>query len=223
MNGRRGAWCRTLAALAFVGAPAAVRAQATLPERHDTMTVLVGDSAIGRSITTWRSRGGTFLQVREWHGATDGARVTDSLLSDRSTLEPIREVQVRGDSAVTVIFGRDTVFVTRTTAGGSSTAWAAAPAEVLYSSASVALLAAAMPFSPGATRSILTLDAQASTHGVRRTTIRVEGEAAVRGRPAWRVTADTPGGGSAFWIDAETRTVLQMDVREGGVTARFRR
>lgn len=34
-------------------------------------------------------------------------------------------------------------------------------------------------------------------------------------RDAWRVTAGTPGGGSTYWVHAETRTILRSEIRIG--------
>jgi hypothetical protein len=136
---------------------------------------------------------------------------------------PIREVRLVGDTTVTVIFGRDTVFVTTMAAGRSETKWAVAPSAPLFSSASIESLAATMPFERGASRQVLAYYAPPSTLGIRRTTIRVEERERVSGTAAWRIVADTPGGGTTFWVDASTRTVLQSDVREGSAVNTFRR
>ena len=42
-------------------------------------------------------------------------------------------------------------------------------------------------------------------------------------RDAWIVAADTPGGGTTYWIDKSTRTVLQYDTHEGPAVIAFRR
>lgn len=193
-----------------------------LPIRHDTLTVSYGDAVIGRGIMTWAPYGREHLQVYVWTSAADGSSVTDSLFAHPTTLLPVREVRTTGDSKVTVFFGRDTVFVTTSDSGRSSTAWAVAPPEELYSSASIESLAASMPFVRDASRSMLTFYAPPSKLGVRRTTIRVIDQEAIEGRAVWRVVADTPGGGTTFWVDAATRTVLQSDVREGSALITFR-
>jgi hypothetical protein len=193
-----------------------------LPTRHDTLTVSYAGTVIGRSTMTWLRRDREQLQVYVWTNAADGSRVTDSLFADPISLEPIREVRLHGDTTVTVIFGRDTVFLTTTVNGRPETSRAVAPAAVLYSSASIESLAATMPLQPGASRRVLTYYAPPSTLGLRRTVIRVEARESVRGRAAWRIVADTPGGGTTYWIDAETRAVLQSDVREGDAVITFR-
>jgi hypothetical protein len=124
---------------------------------------------------------------------------------------------------VAVIFGRDTIFLTTTIAGRSETSWALAPAAGLYSSASIEALAATIPLREGASLHVLAFYAPPSTRGVRFTTIRVEERDKVRNRTRWRVVADTPGGGSTFWVDAATRKVLESEVRDGNTIVTLRR
>jgi hypothetical protein len=195
----------------------------TLPARHDTLAVSYAGSVIGRGIMTWARHGREQLQVYAWLGAHEGQGVTDSLFSNPATLAPVREVRTVGDTTITVFFGRDTVFITTTVADRSETKWAVAPNAPMFSSASIESLAATMPFERGASRQLLTFYAPPSTLGVRRTTIRVEERESVLNRVAWRIVADTPGGGTTFWVDALTRTVLQSDVREGSAVITFRR
>ncbi len=194
-----------------------------LPDRHDTLTVAHAGTVIGRGVMTWVRHGLEQLQVYVWTSAFNGPSVTDSLFANPATLLPVREVRTIGDTSVTVFFGRDTVFLTTAVAGRSSTSWALAPADPLYSSASIESLAATMPFERGASRSVLAFHAPPSTLGIRRTSIRVEEREPVQGVAAWRIVVDTPGGGSVFWVDEATRTVLQSDVREGNAVITFRR
>lgn len=215
----------SLAALPFPGAAWAQPAAAlpALPERHDTLTVAFDGAVIGRGILTWVRRDLEQLQVYEWTSAADGSRVIDSLFTDPRTLLPIREIRIVGDSVHRVHFASDTIFLTVTAGGRSVTSHAVAPAVPIHSSAAIEMLAATMPLERGATRRVFAFYAPPSRLGARATLLRVEAPEVVEGRPAWRVTADTPGGGTTFWVDAATRTVLRMDVREGNGHVTFRR
>ena len=93
----------------------------------------------------------------------------------------------------------------------------------LFSSASIEALAASMVLETGATSSFAVYYAPPARFGTRDTEIRVVGSEVVAGRRAWRVEAATVGGGTTFWIDATTRTVLQSDTREGDALITFRR
>ena len=72
------------------------------------------------------------------------------------TLVPIREVRVMGDTVINIIFGGDTLFLTTIIGGSASTSRALAPAGPMYSSSSLATLAATMPLRPAASRTFLT-------------------------------------------------------------------
>src|SRR5690606_13628875 len=73
-----------------------------------------------------------------------------------------------------------------------------------YSSASIESLAATIQLVPGNSETFETYYAPPSRIGTRTTTIRVESLEMLEGHRAWRVSADTPGGGTTFWIDEAT-------------------
>jgi hypothetical protein len=161
--------------------------------------------------------------VYTWQSVQGGAWSLDSLFLDAVTLSTRLDVLISGDTtrvaafspgAVTIGAGRD--------ARGAMLRSIAVP-EGTVSSAAIEAIAASMPFAEGATRKVSTFYSPPSRLGLVETTIRVEGSEPVDGRAAWRVSAETPGGGTVFWIDARSRAVLQYDVREGGALITFRR
>jgi hypothetical protein len=195
----------------------------SLPERLDTLTVRYGQSVIGRGVMLWTRHQGAQLQVYEWTSASDGSSVTDSLFADPVSLRPTREVRVTGDTTIVVDFRTEALTVRTFVAGKQAAAPSVVSGVNIYSSASIESLAASMPLVAGAEAHYETYYAPPARLGVRRTRIRVESAEQVAGRSAWRVHADTPGGGTWFWVDAETRTVLQSDTREGDAVITFRR
>jgi hypothetical protein len=194
----------------------------TLPERLDTLTVRFAETVIGRGVMHWTRQNGTHLQVYVWTSAFDGSSVTDSLFSDARTLRPQREVRVAGDTTHVIEF-TDQGVTARTIAGGAIVSVTRVVEAGLYSSASIEALAASMPLESGASAEFRTYYAPPSRHGALTTRFKVVSREAMSGRPAWRVTASTPGGGSAFWVDEATRTVLLMETREGEAVITFRR
>lgn len=186
-----------------------------LPERYDTILVSVGDSILGREIVVWTRLGLEQLQVRKWTSAVEGASETDSLFANPMTLVPVREVRVTGDTVINIIFGGDTLFLTTIIDGSSSTSRALAPVGAMYSSSSLATLAATMPLRPEANRTFLVFLLPPFQRGAISVFVRVWDPVRVDGREAWRVTASTPGGGSTYWVDAVTRTILRSEIRIG--------
>ena len=131
------------------------------------------------------------------------------------TLVPIREVRVTGDTVINIIFGGDTLFLTTIVAGSASTSRALAPVGPMYSSSSLATLAATMPLRPAASRTFLTFLVPPFQRGAIPVRVRVWEPVRIDGREAWRVTAGTPGGGSTYWVDAVNRTILRSEIRIG--------
>lgn len=218
---------RLLAAAALAGAPLGAQEDEPdlppLPERTDTLTATSNGVVVGRGVLEWTRRGLDQLQVYTWTSAFTGERIIDSLTSYPLTLRSVRAVQVTGDTARAIIFGRDTIWITTTVGDVSQTARAAAPAVTLRSSASLMMLAATMPFAVGARRVALVYFAPSSDLGARYVPIVVEGAESVDGRSAWRIMAGTPRGSTTFWVDARTRALLRFDAREGDTTIRFSR
>lgn len=170
---------------------------------------------LGREIVIWTRLGLEQLQVRKWTSAVDGTSETDSLFANPMTLVPIREVRVTGDTVINIIFGGDTLFLTTIIGGSASTSRALAPAGPMYSSSSLGTLAATMPLRPAANRTFLIFLLPPFQRGAIPVFVRVWEPVRVDGREAWRVTASTPGGGSTYWVDAVTRTVLRSETRIG--------
>ena len=194
-----------------------------LPSRTDTLVVRYQSRILGQSIVGLTRRDGALVQVYVWTGALGQGSSIDSLVADPQTLLPTRQVRVIGDSMVVVTFGGPTLRL-QTFAAGRATSEREAPgAPMLFSSGSLWMLAAAMPFTAGAASTVATYYSVPTVNGIRETTLRTEGREMLNGREAWRVVADTPGGGTTFWVDAETRAVLQRDTLEGGALITFRR
>ena len=187
----------------------------TVRPRVDTLVVSQAGAVVGGRVTTWARLGFDQLFVHTDYNTRDGSQTVDSTFSDPRTLRPSRTVSYRGDTAIAVLFGHDTIFVTTITAGRSSTAWAVAPAAELFASSSLDALAASMPLSAGATRRVLVFFAPPSSYSIQGVQLRVEGREELRGRSVWRVTATTPGGGSTYWLDDKTRAILRSNSRDG--------
>ena len=214
---------RLLLALSMICTPLAAQQRAALPARHDTLVVRYGETVIGRGVLQWSRNGSELLQVYVWTSAMDGVSVTDSLFADASTLLPRREVRVLGDTTVVVEFGPGSLRVRTVAAGRDVEADSKPLPRGLFSSASIEALAASMPLETGATSRVAVFYAPPAKFGTRDTEIRVVGSEVLAGRSAWRVEAATVLGGTTFWIDAATRTVLQSDTREGDALITFRR
>ncbi len=158
-----------------------------------------------------------------WCSALDGSWSLGSLFLDGASLRKRVDILVSGDT--TRVAEYSATAVTVRTRGGpkGATTKARVVATGTYSSAAIEALAAAMPFSAGASRTISTVYGPPSRLGIVKVTIRVVGTEPVNGRAAWRVAADTPGGGTVFWIDAVSHAVLHFDTREGDALITFRR
>lgn len=213
--------CSAVLLVALV-ADAAAQQRPSLPERFDTLTVRHAGSVIGRGIMHWSHRDGEVVQAYVWVSAYDGSRVVDSLFADAHTLVPRREVRVAGDTVHEISFAEHRVSI-RTLANGAVRGDTSVSGRGLFSSASIEMLAASMPFAAGAAAEFRTYHAPPSRLAVQATRLSVAGRESVDGRAAWRVNASTPGGGSTFWVDEATRTVLRMDTREGDAVITFRR
>jgi hypothetical protein len=204
-----------------------------LPTGIDTFTVSYAGSVIGRGVMS-RSRiqgsqGPQLLQVYNWRRA-GGTRdeAVDSLFSDPESLRTIREVRVVTDTVIEADFRRDSVRLTLRPRLGPSRQRSVAVSPAAYSSAVIEALVAASPLSQDFAREYHVYYLPPAVHGVLRTSIRVLGSDRVRDRQgierdSWTVSADTPGGGTTYWIDKQTRAVLKYDTREGPATIEFRR
>jgi len=214
---------RSFALAGFLATSVGAQSAPVLPTRVDTFTVRYGTMVLGRGITQRSYRGGELVQVYAWRSALDGSWSLDSLFLDGASLKTRLDVLVSGDTTRVAAYAPATVTI-RTSGGpkGATTQSIVVPTGT-HSSAAIEALAAAMPFSAGASRTISTFYSPPSRLGVVESTIRVAGSETVDGRTAWRVEVDTPGGGTVFWIDAVSRAVLQFDTREGDALITFRR
>lgn len=212
-----------LGLLLVAGGASAQSGAPTLPARHDTMTVAVDGAVIGRGITRWERIGLEQVQIYTWIAALDGDAVTDSLFVDPQTLRPIRQTRVTRDTTYLMHFMRDTVFISRRVGEWTSTSRSLAPQVELYSSSSIDMLAATMPFRTGASRSVLAFYGPPARVGSRWVVLLVRSRVTLGGRSAWRVVANTQRDSTAYWVDERTRQILQMDVFEGPTRVTFRR
>jgi hypothetical protein len=124
---------------------------------------------------------------------------------------------------IMAVFAGDSIHLTTRGPKGRPSSQTVAVGTPAYSSAAIEMLAAGMPLETGATLSLPTYYAPPARLGLRTTTLRVEERVDLDGRTAWKVRADTPGGGTTFWVDTVTRAVLRMEVREGDALIIFRR
>ena len=214
---------RSLLLASVLSVVAGAQAAPVLPTSVDTFTVRYGTTVLGRGIMQRSYRGSELLLVYAWRSALDGSSSLDSLFVDAASLQTRLDVLVSGDT--TRVAEYSTAAVTIRTVGGAKGATTRSVAVPIgtHSSAAIEVLAASMPFSAGATRTISTFYSPPSRLGIVEAMIRVVGSETVDGRTAWRVTVDTPGGGTVFWIDALSRAVLQFDTREGDALITFRR
>jgi hypothetical protein len=203
-----------------------------IPAAVDTFSVLYGGHVLGHGVTehtrVQTEAGPQLLQVYTWRpSGTDGV-IVDSLFSDAASLRSVREVRVLGDTVIEVRFGDDAIRVT-TRVAGTKAGEAVVPAgEPVYSSAALALLAAAGPLASGYEAEIRSYYAPPAAAGVVPLRLRVLASEPVidrtgAERDAWVVHATTLSGGTTYWIDKQNRTVLQYDTREGSALIEFRR
>lgn len=227
-----------LAALACAGTSPAAQAQAPLPldgrlvqARTDTFHVTYAGSRIGIGITS-RSRTTTgsdaqLVQVYRWQ-AQNGAVIVDSLYADAKTLRTVREVRVIADTTIEMNYLASAIAITGR-AKGAQVLNTVVPVEAgVLSSATLEAVIEALPLGVGFEREYKFFYAPPASQGIAPIRITVTGSELVSGRgvtkhDAWVVAASTPNGGTTFWIDKATRTVLKFDTQEGPATIEFRR
>ncbi|MGH7713427.1 MAG: hypothetical protein ACREOG_19220 [Gemmatimonadaceae bacterium] len=198
-----------------------------LPRATDTFTVSYGAAVIGRGIMHRSISGSRLLQVYSWRSAR-GDSSLDSLFSDLRTLRSIREVRVVTDTVIEVTYANDSITVTTRTRGTPPRRKTGFAATDVFSSAILDGIVASAPLAERYQQSIRFYYAPPAAVGVVAIRISVEGsetdiDKLGRPRDAWRVLAVTPSGGTTFWIDKATRSMLQFDTREGAATIQFRR
>ncbi len=222
-------------ALSIASASASLSAQAPppnvdgrlLPPGTDTFTVSYGGAVIGRGIMARTVSGSRLLQVYRWKSA-QGDSTLDSLFSDLRTLRSQREVRVVTDTVIEVSYTNDSILVTMRARGAPARRQSALAATSVFSSAILDGLAASAPLADGYQQDVWFYYAPPARLGIVVTRISVDGSERVvdsvgRSRDAWRVLAATPSGGTTFWIDKATRSMLKFDTHEGPATIEFRR
>ncbi len=197
----------------------------------DTFAASYSGALLGHGITH-RSRVGNgdriqILQVYTWRD-TRGSWIIDSLFADERSLLAVRQVRVVPDTVVETRYTPQGVEVMTRLGDGSGQRKSFVAGPVAISSAALEAVVAASPLSPGFEQEYQLFYAPPSPRGLVQIRLRVTGAERVKDRSgadreAWVVSASTPGGGTVFWIDKATRSVLRFDTREGPATIEFRR
>jgi hypothetical protein len=198
-----------------------------VPAVTDTFMVSYAGNVIGRGITARSVAGSSLLQVYRWESA-DGDWTMDSLFSDVSTLRSLRQSRVVRDTLIAVRFRGDSSTVTLRPSNGSPQVRALTIPTEAFSSAILDALISASPLATGYESNHHFYYAPPAPYGTIPIHIRVMRSEDVfdrRGarRPTWVVEASTPSGGTTYWIDKATRTVIRFDTREGPAVIEFRR
>jgi hypothetical protein len=222
--------------LVLVGAvPGVAQAPAVdgrlLREGVDTFHVSFAGEVLGHGIIS-RSRVVTanrpqLLQVYTW-SLGFGRRIVDSLFSDATSLQSIRQVRVVGDTTIEVTYRGDSAHVETRPASDSMARRSMALATGAYSSAALDALVAGLPLAENFEAQLRFYYAPPSDRGVEQIGVHVAASDVVRDRSgrdrdAWVVLAETTGGGTVYWIDKTTRSVLKFDTKEGAALLEFRR
>jgi hypothetical protein len=200
-----------------------------LPRGVDTFHVSYAGNRIGRGILARVEKGAgankQLLQVYSWRGA-GGDETTDSLFMQHASLRPLREVRIAGDTIIEVRFQSDSATVSTRYIRGSAASQSFRIGRA-YSSASLDAVVAAAPLSAAYTAQGDFYYAPPSTLGTVRIAYRVIGSERIRDRGSdrdtWVLAVDTPDGGTTFWIDKTSRSVVRFDTREGNAVIEFRR
>jgi hypothetical protein len=132
------------------------------------------------------------------------------------------------DTVIEVTYTNDSILVATRSRGAPALRQSELAANSVFSSAILDGLAAAAPLADGYHQEVRFYYAPPSRLGIVTIRISVDGSEAVvdrlgRSRDAWRVLATTPSGGTTFWIDKSSRSMLKFDTHEGPATIEFRR
>ena len=202
-----------------------------LREGVDTFNVSVAGDVFGRGIIA-RSRvvttnGPQLLQVHSWRIA-GGGRIVDSLFSDAESLRSIRQVRVVADTVIEVQFRGDSAHVAKWPSMDSIAIRSHALEAGVYSSAALDAIVSGLPLDENYEAQLRFYFAPPSNRGVESISVMVAATDRVKDREgnerdAWVVLAETRGGGTVYWIDKSTRSVLKYDTKEGGALIEFRR
>ena len=201
-----------------------------LRESVDTFNVSFAGDVFGRGIIA-RARvatsdGPQFLQVYSWRIA--GGVIVDSLFSELASLKSLRQVRVVGDSVIEIEFRGDSAHVAKRAYADTPRRESFALEPGAYSSAAIDQIVSGRPLDEQFDAQLRFYYAPPSERGVELINVRVLGSEPVRDRSgnqrdAWVVATGTPAGGTVYWVDKSTRSVLQFDTREGRALLEFRR
>lgn len=223
------------AALLIAVVPAAAQGPSIdgrlLRESVDTFNVSVAGDVFGRGIIA-RSRvqtirGPQLLQVYSWRLA-GGMPIVDSLFSDPESLRSVRQVRVVGPTMIEVQFRGDSAHVITLTSEDSISTKSLALDAGVYSSAALDAIVAGLPLAENFEAQLQFYYAPPSDRGIESISVMVAASESVKDRAgnerdAWVVLAETRGGGTVFWVDKLTRSVLKFDTKEAGALIEFRR
>lgn len=218
-----------LLALALSGASLAAQGidGRRVPLITDTFTVSYAGNVIGRGITARSRVEAQLLQVYRWE-SRGGEWTIDSLFSDLVSLRSEREIRVVRDTVIEVQFRNDSSIVTLRPRNGPALVRQVGIPSAPFSSAILDALASAAPLAEGYQAAFQFYFAPPARYGTISISLRVRGSEDVVGRDgvrrlSWVVDATTPSGGTTFWIDKATRSVVKYDTREGQAVIEFRR
>jgi hypothetical protein len=204
-----------------------------LREGVDTFNVSFAGDVFGRGIIA-RSRvattgGQQLLQVYSWRLA-GGGMIVDSLFSDVESLRSLRQVRVVADTVIEIVYRGDSAHVEKRSSADPypSVRGSHALTSNVYSSAALDAIVSGLPLADDFDAQLRFFYAPPSERGVELINVRVVGSEPVRDRSgrerdAWVVATGTPAGGTVYWVDKSTRSVLQFDTREGRALLEFRR
>lgn len=201
-----------------------------LRESVDTFNVSFAGDVFGRGIIARArvatSNGQQLLQVYSWRIA--GGVIVDSLFSDVASLQSLRQVRVVGDSVIEIVYRGDSAHVAKRAYADTPRRESFALEPGVYSSAAIDQIVAGLPLDEEFDAQLRFYYAPPSERGVELINVRVLGSEPVRDRfgsqrDAWVVATGTPAGGTVYWVDKATRSVLQFDTREGRALLEFRR
>ena len=201
-----------------------------LPEGVDTFTVSAAGEVLGKGIIA-RSRlsGDQWLQVYSWRFFGAGYAI-DSVFSDGTSLKSLRQVRVVDDSIFDIVFRGDSAHVVMRQAEDPHPSLRSSKALMagVYSSTALDAIVSGLPLEQDYMTQLKFYYPPPSERGIVTIFLRVLGSEPVtdrtgKERDAWVVATGTPSGGTVYWVDKATRSVLQFDTRQSGTLLEFRR
>jgi hypothetical protein len=198
-----------------------------LREGVDTFNISFAGDVFGRGTMARARIGEQLLQVHSLRIA-GGVTIVDSLFSDARSLRSLRQVRVVGDTVIEVQFRGDSAHVARRPSSDSITTQSLALDPNVYSSAALDAVVSGLPLEENFEAQLRFYYAPPSDRGVESINITVAAHDMVkdregRDREAWVVLAETRSGGTVYWVDKATRSVLKFDTKEGRSLIEFRR